>query len=59
MIFFDDEIFINIDSAFPYLKTSESDSNSFGDIREKLTLGCFEKIYFYGIFKEMFYKKRF
>ena len=45
MIFFDDEIFINIDSAFPYLKTSESDSNSFGDIRE--------------IFKEMFYKKRF
>jgi hypothetical protein len=33
MIFFDDEIFINIDSAFPYLKTSESDSNSFGDIR--------------------------
>ena len=43
MIFFDDEIFINIDSAFPYLKTSESDSNSFGDIREKLTLGCFEK----------------
>lgn len=59
MIFFDDEIFINIDSAFPYLKTSESDSNSFGDIREKLTLGCFEKYISMGYLKKCSIKSDF